>query len=363
MTIYSIDSLKVEQNIQTLQRKAGVPLIAVVKNNGYGLGLEWLAKTTRDAGITQFAITELADIAPLRETVGNDADILMLRSTALYGELKVIIENNCIATIGSSAAAHALDLAANRLGIQARAHLKVDTGLGRYGFAPQKIQAIASCFALDGLRVEGIYSHFSDASDLNHPETSAQELATFKQCVISLQDRGFDTGIRHMANSAGLFNVSNSALDAVRIGSGFTGRIITREENRLQRIGVLESAVIDLKHFPKGSSLGYHGTYRTKRDTLASIVPIGTQDGFGLQVAPRPRFHQVLSTAKQCVLRKHATVAIEGVDYPILGVVDMSLCMVDVTDQPAHIGDRATADINPLMVNPRVLRIYQNDRA
>lgn len=114
MTIYSIDSLKVEQNIQTLQRKAGVPLIAVMKNNGYGLGLEWLAKTTRDAGITQFAITELADIAPLRETVGNDADILMLRSTALYGELKVIIENNCIATIGSSAAAHALDLAANR---------------------------------------------------------------------------------------------------------------------------------------------------------------------------------------------------------------------------------------------------------
>ena len=85
MTIYSIDSLKVEQNIQTLQRKAGVPLIAVMKNNGYGLGLEWLAKTTRDAGITQFAITELADIAPLRETVGNDADILMLRSTALYG--------------------------------------------------------------------------------------------------------------------------------------------------------------------------------------------------------------------------------------------------------------------------------------
>ena len=344
MTIYSIDSHKVEQNIQTLQRKAGVPLIAVVKNNGYGLGLEWLAKTTRDAGITQFAITELADIAPLRETVGNDADILMLRSTALYEELKVIMENNCIATIGSSAAARALDLTAQRLGIQARAHLKVDTGLGRYGFAPQKPQTIASCFSLDGLRIEGIYSHFSDASDLNHPETSAQELASFKQCVISLQDRGFDTGIRHMANSAGLFNVPNSALDAVRIG-------------------VLESAVIDLKHFPKGSSLGYHGTYRTKRDTLAAIVPIGTQDGFSLQVTPQPRFHQVLSTAKQCVLRKHATVAIEGVDYPILGVVDMSLCMVDVTDQPAHIGDRATADINPLMVNPRVLRIYQNDRA
>lgn len=363
MTIYSIDSHKVEQNIQTLQRKAGVPLIAVVKNNGYGLGLEWLAKTTQDAGITQFAITELADISPLRETVGNDADILMLRSTALYEELKVIIENNCIATIGSSAAAHALDLAASRLGIQARAHLKVDTGLGRYGFAPQKIKSIASCFSLDGLHIEGIYSHFSDASDLNHPETSAQELASFKQCVISLQNKGFDTGIRHMANSAGLFNVPNSTLDAVRIGSGFTGRIITREENRLQQVGVLESAVIDLKHFPKGSALGYHGTYRTKRDTLAAIVPIGTQDGFGLQVIPQPRFHQVLSTAKQCALRKHATVAIEEVDCPILGVVDMSLCMVDVTDQPAHIGDRATADINPLMVNPRVLRIYQNDRA
>lgn len=150
MTIYSIDSHKVEQNIQTLQRKAGVPLIAVVKNNGYGLGLEWLAKTTRDAGITQFAITELADIAPLRETVGNDADILMLRSTALYEELKVIMENNCIATIGSSAAARALDLTAQRLGIQARAHLKVDTGLGRYGFAPQNPRLSPLAFHLMG---------------------------------------------------------------------------------------------------------------------------------------------------------------------------------------------------------------------
>ena len=363
MTIYSVDPHKVEQNIQTLKHKAGVPLIAVVKNNGYGLGLEWLARSTRDAGITQFAITELADIAPLREAVGSDADILMLRSTALYEELKVIVENNCIASIGSDAVARALDLTAQRLGIQARAHIKVDTGLGRYGFIPQKIRSIASCFSLDGLRIEGIYSHFSDASDLKHPEISARELATFKQCVISLQNEGFDPGIRHMSNSSGLFNVPNSTLDAVRIGSGFTGRVITREESGLLPVGILESAVIDLKHFSKGSTLGYHATYRTKRDTLAAIVPIGTQDGFGLQVTPQPCFHQVLSTMKQFALRKHTTLAIEGIDYPVLGVVDMSLCMVDVTDHPVHIGDRATANINPLMVNPRVRRIYQSDRA
>ena len=68
-------------------------------------------------------------------------------------------------------------------------------------------------------------------------------------------------------------------------------------------------------------------------------------------------------TEEQYVQKQSGVTTIEGADYPILGVVDMSLCMVDVTDQPAHIGDRATADINPLMVNPRVLRIYQNDRA
>lgn len=363
MTIYSVDPHKVEQNIQTLQRKAGVGLIAVMKNNGYGLGLEWLAKIARDSGITQFAITELADIGPLREVVGSDADVLMLRSSALYEELKFVVENNCIATVGSDAAARALDLTAQRLGIQARAHLKVDTGLGRYGFTPQKIRNIASCFSLDGVRIEGIYSHFSDASNLKHPEIGARELSAFKRCVISLQNKGFDPGIRHMANSAGLFNIPNSTLDAVRIGSGFTGRVITREENGLHPVGTLESNVIDLKHFPKGSALGYHGAYHTKRDTLAAIVPIGTQDGFGLQVAPQPCFRQVLSTAKRLALHEHTTLVIEGIDYPVLGVVDMSLCMVDVTDQPVHIGDRATADINPLMVNPRVQRIYQNDRA
>lgn len=359
MTIFSIDTAAVQHNIALVQEKAGVPVIAVVKGNGYGLGLEWLARQAYEGGIRHFAITEISDIEALRGATGPDADILMLRSTAVPEEAAAIVRAGCIASLGSTAAARALSEAAQAQGVRARAHLKLDCGLGRYGFFPTDLDAIAACFEMPSVDIEGIYGHFSQAAAWWNKEASYRELEAFKACVAALEARGLDVGMRHMANSPALLNIPEATFDAVRAGSALTGRVVTDNDPGLKRVGFLEAPVIDLKHFPKGTPMGYGGAFATSRDTLAAIVPIGTQDGFGLQVKPLADFHQVLSAGKRFLKHDAETVAIEGREYPVLGVVDMSLSMVDATDAPVSVGDTAVVDLNPLMVSARVPRVYR----
>ncbi|MCR2034852.1 alanine racemase [Adlercreutzia mucosicola] len=355
---YIINRAAIRHNAAAVQRAAGVPVIAVVKANGYGMGLEWMAATLHECGIRAFAITELSDIAPLQDAVGTDCDILMLRSTALTDEAAAIVGAGCIASVGSAAALGALSDAARAAGTVARAHIKVDVGLGRYGFSPDDLAGLEACFAADDVAIEGIYAHFPGASNLGDLEASRTQLARFVACCEALGARGHEVGMRHMANSPALFNLPEARLDAVRAGSAFLGRVITAADTGLERVGILEAPVIDVKDFPADTPMGYGGAFRTKRATRAAIVPVGTQDGFGVQVKPLSDFHQVLAAGKRWMQKSSETVTIEGRPYPVLGVVDLSLSMVDVTDGEVAPGAVARIDINPLFLSARTPREY-----
>lgn len=357
MAHFVIDSKAVAHNIDFVKKTARVPVIAVVKGNGYGLGLTWLAALLQSSGITRFAITEPSDIPALREAAGNAAEILLLRSTTLPEEVAAIVASGCAATIGSSQAAKILDDTATRLGIVAHAYVKIDIGLGRYGFFPNQMEEIIACYKLQHVQVDGIYGHFSHASQQNSNATHI-ELNRFNGCVDQIRHAKVNVGLRHIANSPALLNFPETHLDAVRVGSAFTGRVAARKANELKCASFLQAPVIDLKRFPKGTPMGYGGAYRTRRDTLAAIVPIGTQDGFGLQPAPVPTVPRALAMAKHALTNSHPAVQIGGRSYPVLGAVDMSLCMVDVTDCPITRGATARADVNPLMVPSDVERIY-----
>lgn len=357
MAHFVIDSKAVAHNIDFVKKTARVPVIAVVKGNGYGLGLTWLAALLQSSGITRFAITEPSDIPALREAAGNAAEILLLRSTTLPEEVTAIVASGCAATIGSSQAAKILDDTATRLGIVAHAYVKIDIGLGRYGFFPNQMEEIIACYKLQHVQVDGIYGHFSHASQQNSNATHI-ELNRFNGCVDQIRHAKVNVGLRHIANSPALLNFPETHLDAVRVGSAFTGRVAARKANELKCASFLQAPVIDLKRFPKGTPMSYGGAYRTRRDTLAAIVPIGTQDGFGLQPAPVPTVPRALAMAKHALTNSHPAVQIGGRSYPVLGAVDMSLCMVDVTDCPITRGTTARADVNPLMVPSDVERIY-----
>lgn len=357
MSRYIIDKKKLEKNIAYIKEKAGVPLIGVVKGNGYGFGIKEFSSALADNGVETFAVTEVDDIAELRESVG-DKDILIMRSTAIPAEAQIIASNGCIATIGSLNSAKIMNDISALLGIKTRCFLKIDTGMGRYGFMASEIKDAIKCYDFENLDFIGAYTHFSSA--FTNEELTKAQLALFKDVMSQIEKAGKNAGTLHAANSPALLNFDNVCLDSVRIGSAFTGRVITTGSTKLNRIGSLEADVIEIKTVPAGYSIGYNGHYTTKRETKIAIVPIGHYDGFGLtREKETADFHSVLSQLKKFLKKSKMSVRINGKMYTVLGEVGLSHTAIDITDSDVQLGDIASVDISPLMVNPRIPRIYK----
>lgn len=357
MSRYIIEKTKLIENIKLLKSKAKVPIIAVVKGNGYGFGIKEFTSILKENGFKIFAVTEVTDIPVLKEIL-DDEDILVMRSTCIEEEARIIAQNGCVATIGSEEACRVMNKVSNELGIKTKCHIKIDTGMGRYGFMPSEISKAIKCYKAENLEFTGIYTHFSSAFR-NKPLTKAQ-LALFKDCVNQIKKAGYETGMVHCANSPALLNVDDVCMDSVRLGSAFTGRVITKAKSGLNRLGRLEAEVIDIKTVPAGYSVGYNGTYKTKRETKIAIVPIGHYDGFGLtKEKEQIDFRYVLSVIKKFLKKQQMYVRINGRLYHVIGGIGLSHTAVDITGSDVKCGDTASVDISPLMVNPRIERIYK----
>ncbi len=356
MSRYIIDKTKLIENIELLKKIAGVPIIGVVKGNGYGFGIKELTLILKENGIKTFAVTEVSDI-PVLKKILDDEEILVMRSTCIPAEAEIIAENGCTATIGSSDACAVMNNVSGKLGVKTKCHLKIDTGMGRYGFMPSEISKAIECYSSENLEFTGMYTHFSSAFR-NEPLTKSQ-LVLFKDVTEQIKKAGHDPGILHCANSPALLNVDGVSLNAVRIGSAFTGRVITKGKNPLHRLGSLESEVIDIKTVPAGYSVGYNATYKTKRETKIAIVPIGHYDGFGLEKEKELYdLRYSLSVFKQVLKKKQMYVRINGRMFHVIGGIGLSHTAVDITGSDVKCGDIASVDISPLMVNPRIERIY-----
>lgn len=357
MSRYVIDKKLLKENIKLVKKKAGVELIGVVKGNGYGFGIKELTAILKASGIKTFAVTEVDDIAELKEVL-DDEDILVMRSTGIENEARVIAENGCIATIGSLNAAEVMNRVSAELGVKTKCHLKIDTGMGRYGFMPSEVEDAIKCYDFESLEFIGAYTHFSSA--FRNVSLTKTQLTLFKDTMEQIKKAGKEIGILHASNSPALLNVEDVCLDTVRIGSAFTGRVITNSNIKLNRIGSLEADVIEVKTVPSGYSIGYNGLYTTKRETKIAIVPIGHYDGFGLAKEKEiADFHSVLSQLKKFINKKQMYVKINGRMYSVIGEIGLSHTAVDITDSDVKVGDIASVDISPLMVNPRIKRIYK----
>lgn len=357
MSRYVIDKKQLEENIRLIKEKAKTEVIGVVKGNGYGFGIKEFAKILKNNGIKTFAVTEVDDIEELKSVLDNE-DILVMRSTGIEHEAKIIAENGCIATIGSFTVAEIMDRVSADLGVKTRCHLKIDTGMGRYGFMPSQIEDAIKCYDFENLEFIGAYTHFSSA--FRNTELTKAQLEMFRDTMEQIKKTGKNIGIMHAANSPALLNADDVCLDSVRIGSAFTGRVITQSKTGLNRIGYLEAEVIETKTVPAGYSIGYNGLYKTKRETKIAIVPIGHYDGFGLTKEKEiADFHSVLSQLKKYLKKAQLYMRINGRMYSVIGEIGLSHTALDITGSDVKIGDTATVDISPLMVNPRIKRIYR----
>lgn len=356
MNRYVIDKSKLTENIKIIKQTAGVPVIAVLKGDAYGFGLKQTAQLMYEQGIRCFAVSEISDLIALRGIL-PEAEMLVLRSTCIPEEAEEIVRCHGIATVGSLLSAEIMDNASRRLGAVTKCHIKIDTGLGRYGFLPAQTADSVKCFALQNIEIVGAYTHFSSA--FGNRKRTEKQLALFKDAVQKMEENGVHIPLLHAANSSALMRFGNLGLDRVRIGSAFGGRVAAPHGVKLNRVGILMSEVTEVKTLEKGSAVGYGGTFKTKRRTKIAVIPIGHYDGFGLtneSESYTPRI--VLSTVKKLLLRKHLYVTIHEKQYRVIGKIGLSHTVVDVTDSDVKAGDIVSVDLSPLMLNPQVPKIY-----
>ena len=354
MKAYVVDSAAVRSNLQQLQTRAGSAVLwAVLKGDGYGLGLLPMAAICREAGVTHFAVTEVSEVSRLRAGGFADASILMLRPTSEQDELRQLLQLGAILTVSSQNDAAVLNGVAQELGVQAEVHVKIDTGMGRYGFTPDEMDKILSVFGLSAVSVCGMFTHFHSA--FSSQTLTLQQYDRFRSVVQQVRDAGFDPGEIHCCNSSAFYKFPQCRADGVRIGSALLGRLPFRLPDGLTPIGWAEATIDELRWLPAGASCGYGAAWTARRATRMAIVSVGYWHGFGAEKGRdifrgRDCLRGILSNVKGLFRRRYLWVTVNGRRCPVMGHIGMVHTCIDVTDVECAPGDVVRMEINPLLM-------------
>ena len=350
---YIVREKDLDQNLQVILEKAKGKIIwGVVKGDGYGLGLAYLAQKLNSCGITHFAVTSLPEARGVRDAGLTENPVLMLRGATDPQEAEELLRLDVICSVGSREDAEVLEAAAERLGVTARAHVEIDTGMGRYGFLPAELPWILPLYRGEyaHIRVTGTYAHFHTAG---HPKVTAHQFERFQQVLRFLQFMDCDPGMIHCCNSLAFWKYPQYHMDAVRLGSVFLGRVSYAEEAGLSRVGWVEAPIQEVREVQAGSNVGYGSACTVQEDTTLAVVGVGYYHGFAVErgydvYRPQDCLRNMARYLKYMLTGRKLKVYIADTLCPVLGHVGMLNLVADVTGLECRPGDPVYIPVNPL---------------
>lgn len=312
---------------------ACAPAIPVLKNNAYGMGIIQTAAALRAEGAGLFACSTPEEALMLARC---GFETLLLSCMHDEGQLRALVDAGAIVAVESLWQARLM----RGCGRRARVHIAVDTGFGRFGFLPGQLGDMRTLFALGNIEVEGIFSHVASK------KTAPAQKRRFDAVLRGLN--GCPVGLRHLAATA-LALDRDYAYDAVRVGTGLTGR----GEVGLKAARLM-ARVVSIRELPRGATVGY-GAAALKRNSRVAVIDAGTGDGaFICREPTRAR------ALKRLLSRGEAAVMMAGRELRVLGRPGLSHTMVDVTGVNCCVGDEVEIPQSPIFVPASVERRYES---
>ena len=320
-----IDQEALRGNIQRIRDKIGdeTLLMAVIKSNAYGHGIEHVVPVLEKEKVDQYAVASVGEGMLVRTLTVRPILVLGYTDPDEYLEA---LEHRIDLTVFSLEQAQILSEKCLKVNKSARIHIKIETGMQRIGFEPGIVNAelIRQISLLPGIEIAGFFTHFarSDEKDKSAAQEQFKKMTGFLEL---LRRRGINVPLVHMANSAAIMEYPESYHDfpyPVMVRAGimlyglYSSEEMDKEAFRLDPVMTLRSHVVHLKWVDEGTPIGYGGTYRAEKRMHIATIPVGYGDGY-------PRH-----------LSNTGSVLIRGVRCPIRGRVCMDQMMVDVTDVP-----------------------------
>lgn len=321
-----VDLEKITHNYKAIQAAVGeAVLMPILKANAYGHGLVRVGQHMQAIGAKMLGVAYLEEGILLREA-GVTTPILVLGGI-LGSQTPLFLQHDLTVTVSSQQKLEQVEEAAASLGVRARVHLKIDTGMERIGVhyysAGSLLEASLKCKHVE---IEGIFSHFanSDALDLG---SAKLQLERFQEVLAFYEKRSLPTPLRHMSNSGAILQLPEAWMDIVRPGILLYGVYPSSDVKRTIQVEpaiTWSSRVVYFKVVRPGHPVSYGSTWQSDHDVRVVTIPVGYGDGY---------FRSMSGSAQ---------VIIHGKRYPVVGAICMDQFMVNIEQDSAFNEDEVT---------------------
>ncbi len=325
-TILEVDLGAVVKNLNHYRAfmKLGTRMVCMVKADAYGAGAIEVAKTLQDHRVDYLAVAVADEGVTLRQA-GITSNIIIMNPE--MSSFRTLFQYSLEPEVYSFRLLEALIHEAEREGVVGfPVHIKLDTGMRRMGFDPERdMDALIQRLKRQNAVIpRSVFSHFVGSDSDDFDEFSRHQFALFKKGSKQLQGAFRHHILRHICNSAGIEHFPEYHLDMVRLGLGLYG-VDSRTNKTINNVSTLRTTILQIHDVPAGESVGYSRRTFLSRDSRIASIPIGYADGLDRHLGNR-----------------HAYCLVNGRRAEYVGNICMDVCMIDVTDIDCREGDQVT---------------------
>lgn len=317
----SLSAIRHNLNLFRSELDQGVKTLVMVKAQSYGTGLIEIAQFLQNESVDYLGVAYADEGVQLRKAGINTPILVMNPEKNAFDDL---VDYQLEPSIYSQ---HSLQSFLHYLILKQISaypiHIKLDTGMNRLGFADEDLEELlATLEAQPEVHVKSVFSHLAVADDTQEKQFTYEQIRQFEFMtgkMMSAIDYPFD---RHLANSSGILNFKSAHFDMVRIGIGMYG-LLSDERPRLENVLTFTTEISQIKIMKEGESLGYGRAFIASQPTTIGIIPVGYADGL----------RRGLSNGQWQVI-------VNGKAAPIIGNICMDMCMINLSEIEASVGDR-----------------------